>query len=429
MNRTPPHDVEAEAIILGSIMVNPTLKPRVAKILSPKDFYATANSHIFSAMLSLTGQGCEPSMVKDALERNGRWDTCGGADYLYRLVEPIVTTSGVDYYCQRVKDMSQRRRVINAANQMSNCAWDMTRDLTEVISTAKEALRHVEPEHGQEVQDSHNLMVTVFNEIEERSKSGSKAIGTLCGYESIDSRMMGFEPKTTSYIIGRPSMGKTALACNMADYMAHHGNGAVLFYSLEMSAQAIGRRLLSAKSGVYLSRIRSGDVEDSQWPDLIEGADYWQRGAMKVVDKSKYRQIENLVAMAESVAVEHKLSAIYVDHIQLMYSGRRHQNRNLELGDVSKRLRDIAKDLDVPVIILCQLSRSPENRPEHNRMPQLSDMRDSGELEQDADVVLGVYRQTRESPTLEVGCLKGRDVGTWKIDLRFNRFTQRIMEG
>lgn len=425
--RTLPQDLEAEQIILGSILINPKIKAKVAKTLAPHDFYRDAHGHIFEAMLSLNGN-CEPAMVKDVLDRKGLFEKCGGAEYLFALVEPIVTTAGVDHYCQLVKEMSTRRRIIQAASAMADLAWDRTRELDEITSSAKEALRTIEPDHGQDYRESVELVKTVFNEIELRAREGQKRVGVLCGYECIDSRMQGFEPQTTTYIIGRPSMGKTALACNMAEYMAHHESGTVLFFSLEMSGAAITRRRLAAISGVYLSRIRAGNIEDSQWRDLIEGNEYLFRGALDLVEKSKFRQIENLCSLAESHGVEKKLTAIFVDHIQQCYSQKRFQNRNLELGYISKRLKDLAKDLNVPVIILSQLSRAPENRPEHNRMPQLNDMRDSGELEQDADVVMGVYRATRESHVLEVGCLKGRDVGTWKVDLNFDRYTQRIME-
>lgn len=426
--RVPPQDIEAEQIILGSLMVNPNLKTKVAKILIPHDFYREAHGHIFEAMLSLDGQGCEPQMIKEALDQKGFFEKCGGTDYLFQLVEPIITTAGIDHYCQLVKEMSTRRRIIQAAAQMADMAWDKTREIDEILSVTKQSIRTVEPDHGQEYQDSQELVRAVFKEVEDRAQNGKRQVGILCGYDCIDSRMMGFEPQTTTYIIGRPSMGKTALACNIAEYMAHHESRTVLFFSLEMSGAAITRRRLAARSGVYLSRIRSGDIEDSQWRDLIEGADYCQRGAIMMVSKSKYRQIENLCSLAESIAVDHKITAIFIDHIQKTYSSKKFQNRNLELGHVSSRLVDLGKDLNVPMIILSQLSRAPENRPEHNRMPQLQDMRDSGELEQDADVVMGVYRQTRESHILEIGCLKGRDVGTWKIDLKFDRFTQRIME-
>lgn len=200
----------------------------------------------------------------------------------------------------------------------------------------------------------------------------------------------------------------------------------MIFFSLEMSAEAITRRRLAAESGIFLSRIRAGHLEEYQWPMLISALNALSNRPLMVVDHPKYKIIENLTAMAESIAMDNQVSAVFVDHIQLMRSLQKFNTRHLEISFISNELKAIAKNLDIPVIALSQLNRGIELR--KNQKPRLADMKESGDLEQDADVVIGLYRETKDSELLELAGLKGRDVGIWKGCLRFDRFTQKIFE-
>jgi replicative DNA helicase len=216
------------------------------------------------------------------------------------------------------------------------------------------------------------------------------------------------------------------LALAIGERIATRKGGTVLLFSLEMSAEAIMRRRLAAESGVFLSRIRAGDIADGQWGLLLDASNRLADRPFRVIDAPRYRYVERLVAMAETVAMEKDLSVIIIDHIQEIKSIKKTQNRNLELGEIARSIKYLGRDLNVPTVVLSQLSRTTEGRTSPH--PRLSDMRDSGELEQIADGVIGVYRATKETEVLELGGLKGRDTGTWKTNLRFDRFTQRISE-
>ena len=268
----------------------------------------------------------------------------------------------------------------------------------------------------------------LIEKIEERAKSGNRFVGVKTGFQNIDIYMNGLEPKTTNYLIARPSMGKTALALNISDFVALNYPGKVIFFSLESGDKALTRRRLSAHSGIFLSRLRTGDVREDQWPDLIESANALSENNLIIIDRPRYKTIENLIALSESLAMESPLSLIVIDHIQRMRARKRFNNRHLELSFISEEISSLAKDLDIPILILCQLSRKVEDRAKHNQQPRLSDMKESGDLEQNADSVWGLYRKDKEDEYAHIEGLKGRDTGTWKTWLRFDRYIQKFYD-
>jgi replicative DNA helicase len=425
--KVPPQDIEIEQAILGACMIWPDARMKVKAHLTPQDFYREAHAAIFDAMCSMKGE-CDANLIKVELEKKGLLENIGGVEYLVNLVEQTITKAGLDHYCQVILDCSTRRRIIQAGTIMAEKGFERFTETAEIISAAKESIRGLNAHEEKAYREGVELMKAVYNEIERKVESQNRMVGISWGIDKLDEVTGGAEPKTLTYICGRPSMGKTALALHMADHMASLKQGPVLYFSHEMGAEALTRRRIASNSGVYLSRIRSGSIEPGQWDWLIRAFNELSDRQFVIVDHSRFKDIGALVALTETLAMERKPAAVYVDHIQLMRARGRWTGRHPEISFISAHLKELAKDLSIPVIALCQLSRDLEKRPVAKQRPILPDLKESGDLEQDGDVIMGIYRKTKESREMELGGMKGRDIGTWAIDLIFDRFTQRIME-
>jgi replicative DNA helicase len=393
----------------------------VKKTLSPEDFFRPEHRYIAEGIYAVGG---EPILVEEYLTRKNLLHKAGGRENLNTLWQTITTSAGIEHFARILKELSNRRKIIRIAQNAIDQAHVQDNDLNTVFSTLKSELRAIETEQPQNCHDSKSSILAAFKEIEVRSKSNFPFVGVKTGFENIDNQLHGLEPQTTIYTIARPSIGKTALGLNIAENVALAGQAKVLYFALESNHVALSRRRLACRSGIFLTRLRTGNIEDSQWQDLIDAANVLTKSNLIIIDKPRYKAIENLAALSESLAEEHPLGLIIIDHIQRCRSTKRLQNRHLELSHVSEELSSIAKELNVPIIIMCQLSRAVEHR--RNQKPRLADMKESGDLEANADVVLSLYRETMESEILEVECLKGRDTGTWRTTLRFNRYTQKI---
>jgi replicative DNA helicase len=418
METVVPFSQEAEASILGGLFLNPSGLPAVKSQLAPEDFYLTANMELYKAMLAV---GSDVVMLADHLRLKGTLDLVGGVDGIGSIISGVATSAGMDRYVKIVKEASQKRHIINVCSDVIESIGQQSIDDT--LSDLKVLIRSNVGDDSTE-KDAGTLLSEVYTEIERRNADKDFECGIPTGISAIDEKLSGLEAKTLTYLIARPSVGKTALAIAMAENMAKLNRGKVLFFSLEMGDRQIMRRLLASESNVFLSRIRHGDIEDGQWDQLVKSADQLKAADLLILDSSKYKTIETLISKAEAVAIDSQISCVYVDHIQLMRSKQKFSSRHLEISFISDSLKSLAKDLDIPVVGLCQLNRGVEKRAV--KRPELSDMKESGDLEQDADNVIGIYRETKESETMELGGLKGRDTGTWQCEVTFDRYTQRI---
>lgn len=418
-----PHNIEAEQALLGAMFVNENVKPRAKNALEPDNFYKEAHSHIFRALLE---KKSDIVIVCQALSEEGLLEKVGGQEYVASLAEHCSTSAHIDHYIRIIKELCERRQIIELCQICSEQAYLQHAEPDEILSEMKKGIKTIQTDKKPDYRDNVELVGSVFKDIERRMNEGNKALGPLSGFKDLDNLIGGFEPKTLTYIIGRPSMGKTALGLNIADFMAKNYEGKIPFFSLEMGDEALTRRRLSAWSKVYLSRIRHGNIEDSQWPDLIGAANDLSQSNLIIIDSPKFKVINKLVSMAETLAMEFPLTALFVDHIQLMRCQKRPTSRHLEISHISNELKALSKDLNIPVIALCQLRRDVESR--KDKRPQLQDMKESGDLEQDADIVLGIYRADQKEPETEIGLLKGRDIGTGKINLFFDRYIQKFSE-
>lgn len=421
ISKVPPHNLDVEQVILGAMLINPDCIIQAKSFLDDDDFYRDSHVLIFKAILEV---GNDVRLIAHRLEEKKQLEQAGGKEYIGKLVDSISTSKSFKYHAEILKDLSCRRKVIHTCMVAQDQSYDLSVEVNDTFSTIKTGIKEIQGEQKIEYRNNKELVGAVFKDIEQRVNDNKHHVGILSGFKAIDSHLNGFEPKTLTYIIGRPSMGKTALGLGIGGNMALANQGLVLFFSLEMGDEQITRRRLSAESEIHLSHIRAGYIQESQWPNLIEAVDKVSENNILVIDRAKYKTFENLIPIAETLAHEHKIACIFVDHIQLMNSRKNFNNRHLEISYISNGLKSLAKDLNIPLIVLCQLRRDVESR--RNKRPQLSDMKESGDLEQDADIVIGIYREEKDSDIMEIAGIKGRDVGTWQDKLLFNRFIQKI---
>jgi len=421
-----PHSTETESALIGSLLINPDCRAEVSIQVPKEAFYSEAHSQIYEAILE--SNGGDAISVINLLGRKGVLAKVGGADYVASMAMNVWTSVGVKYYSEELTALHKQRLLIAACNRVISKAKDGAMP-DEMLAVLRADLRAIDVQGDPaESPNYRDTLKAVMSDIEDRMENGNRNVGILTGYETIDGKLMGMEPKTLTYLIGRPSMGKTALALNIADNMAASDNGLILFFSLEMSSEALARRTLAAESKVFLSRIRAGDFETGQLDHLLNAVGRLYDRDIYVLDHPTWKTIEMMVPLAEKICGEKKVAAIFVDHLQLMKSSRRFNNRHLEISHISNELKSMSKTLDVPVIALSQLSRKMEDRTPPLNKPQLSDMKESGDLEQDADIVIAVHRKDKEDVEMHLAGLKGRDTGTWRGKLHFNRFTQKISD-
>jgi replicative DNA helicase len=362
-----PYSLEAEISLLGGCFLNSTVFARAKANLTYKDFYLERHQQIFRSMCKV---GVDVVSIVEDLKKRGMIERIGGVDTITEIIASPLTSAGSQHQIDVIRDSAIRRRIIQECSNIVSEAH--SKDLCELASNLKALSRSLVVDSSD--MGDRDILMDVFQEIEDKSKSGNHKIGLETRIAEIDRNIGGLEPKSLTYLIGRPSMGKTALAIAIAENIALYEQGLVVFFSLEMGDRQIVRRRLAAKSNVFLSRLRHGDIQDSQWDQLVNALNELSKSKMLIVDSPKYKTIENLVALAESIAVDKKISSVFVDHIQLMKSNKKFTSRHLEISHVSNSLKDLAKELNIPVIGLCQLNREVEKRP--NKRPQLFDLKE-----------------------------------------------------
>lgn len=301
ISKIPPHSVEVEHVTLGAMLINPDCIIKAKSVLNADDFYRESHSLIFKAILEVGIN--DVKLIAHRLEQNKELEKVGGIAYITELADSTSTSAAFDHHVEILKDLSRRRKVIYACMTAGEQSYDLSVELNDTLSTLKTDIRGVQADGRCEYRDNKELVQAVFKDIEDRVNNDRHHVGILSGFKGIDIHLNGFEPKTLTYIIGRPSMGKTALGVNIADNMALANQGLVLFFSLEMGDEQITRRRLSAKSKIHLSHIRAGYIQDSQWPDLVEAADKVAENNILVIDRAKYKTFENLAAIVETLAL------------------------------------------------------------------------------------------------------------------------------
>lgn len=395
--RTLPHNLDAEQSVLGAILLDNTAINPAGETLTPADFYGEAHRVVFEAMVALADDNSpiDAVTVAERLERAGQLARAGGLGYLSTLMDGLPRALNVAHYARIVKDKSSLRDLISSANTIITSAISGGEETDDIIDDAERRIFEIAEDKVKRgflsIRDLAGETTTQLEELYERSDF---VTGVSTGFKRLDNYTAGLQAGDLIIIAGRPSMGKTALALNIAQHVALRNDGSVGIFSLEMSTQQLVRRMISSEAQVDNQKINTGYLSKDELNVLVNTLELLASKKIFVDDAANPSLLE-MRSKARRLKAEHGLDLLIIDYLQLM-SLDRFENRNLEIGAISRALKGLAKELEVPVIALSQLSRAPEARSRHR--PQLSDLRESGNLEQDADVVSFIYREEVYSP-------------------------------
>ena len=391
--KLPPHDIDAEEAAIGSLLIDGQAVYKISTFLKQQDFYSERNSLIYGACLSLYqhDEAINQITVAQEMDRQGKLETCGGAAYLSHLISICPTSLDIEHYAQIVYRLSVMRNLIRAADQISSIGFEADPDLDSSFSQAEDVLFRVR--HGQSPRDFVHIRQVLDQYFEAADTAGhtqGKSSFVLSGFTGLDEFLGGLQPSDLIIVAGRPSLGKSSLALNITRNATLSQDSHVAFFSLEMSRESLMLRLLSSESGINLRRVRLGQhLSDEEERRIMEATGTLSEASIYIDDTPQLRVIE-MRSKARRLHYEHGIDLIIVDYLQLMQGENRVENRVQEISLVSRSLKALARELNVPVIAVSQLSRAVEWRASHE--PQLSDLRESGSIEQDADVVLFIYR-------------------------------------
>ena len=393
LDKTIPANPEAEEAILGSLLIDPDAVIKVASFLEADDFYREKNGWIYQAILDLHERR-EPAdfvTLVDELERRNILQEVGGAAYITALINSVPSAVYVEHYGHIVERTAVLRRLIGAAGQIAALAYEDSDDVDETVDRAEQLIFGVsERRVRRDLTPVSKIMHNVVDRIDFLHRHQGDVLGVPTGFTKLDKLLGGFQRSDLVILAARPSVGKTSLALNFALNAARRFRKVIGFFSLEMSAEQIVQRLLSMETGIDQQRLRMGEIKEDEWDMLMRAAAELSETMLYIDDTPAMSAIE-LRTKARRLQAEHGLDLVVVDYLQLMRGDTRSENRVQEISYISRSLKSLARELEAPLIALSQLSRAVEQRTDHK--PQLSDLRESGALEQDADVVMFIYRE------------------------------------
>jgi replicative DNA helicase len=429
----PPHNLEAEQSMLGSLLIDRDAIIRVASMVKADDFYSAANGSIFQAILDLYNRREPTDLVTltDELARRDRLEQVGGVAYLSTLLTIVPTSVHVEYYGRIVERTSTLRRLINAGTSIVSIGYNEDGDLEEALDRAERALFDVSQRRTtRDFQTIAEVLDRFFDQIDYLQQHRGEVVGVGSGYSDLDTMTGGLQRSDLIIIGARPSVGKSAFMLGIAHGAAVLHAKSVGYFSLEMSAEQLVQRLLSTETGVDSHRLRLGQIDDNEW-DRISRAFGRLAEAKIYIDDSAGLSLMDLRSKARRLQAEHGLDVLIIDYLQLM-QGRRSENRVQEISEISRGLKGLARELNIPVIAAAQLSRSVETRAD--KRPMLSDLRESGSIEQDADIVMFIHREEVYNPEserkgiAEIIIAKHRNGPVGSINLRFFDRTARFAD-
>ena len=401
VDRPLPHNLEAERAVLGAVLLNAEAIHQAVDFIRETDFFRDAHRRIFARMLDLMerGQAIDFITIKDELGRTGDLDQVGGPAYIASLVDGLPHGVNIADYARIVKEKASLRSLIQSANRVLASAYQAEEDAEAIVDEAeREIFAIAEGTIHKGFVSMRELAHASFAVVEQAHARKQLVTGVPTGFLELDEILAGLQPSDLVIVAARPAMGKTSLVLNIAEHVGTKANMTVGFFSLEMSKEQLFLRLLMSEAGIDGHRLRTGFLGERDFPKLTQAMETLSRARIFIDDSAAIGVLE-MRAKARRLKAEHGLDLIVVDYIQLMQGRGRFENRVTEVASISRALKGLAKELSVPVVALSQLSRAPENRP--NKRPQLSDLRESGALEQDADVVLMIYREDMYEPTEE----------------------------
>jgi len=433
VERLPPHNLEAEQSVLGSLLIDRDAIIKIAAFVKPEDFYQSANGVIYQAVLDLYNRR-EPTdfiTLSDELERREQTDRVGGIAYLSSLLNAVPTAVHVEYYGRIVERTATLRRLIDAGTEIVSIGYRDGIDTEDALDAAERTIFTVsEKRQTKDFQSISEVLDRFFDQIDYMQQHRGDVVGVATDFSDLDQLTGGLQKSDLVILAARPSMGKTAFALGMAYGAAIKHGKTVGVFSLEMSAEQLVQRLLSMETGVDSHRLRLGQIDDGEW-DRISRAFGRLAEANIFIDDSAGAGVMDVRSKSRRLQAEHGLDLVVVDYLQLM-SGRRTDNRVQEISEISRGLKGLARELNVPVVALSQLSRAVETRADHR--PMLSDLRESGSIEQDADIVMFIYREEKyeedseKKGIAEIIVAKHRNGPVGSINLRFFDRTARFAD-
>jgi len=400
--RIPPHSLEAEEAVLGAVMLDANAIPKVIEILHDAHFYSAANQKIYRAVLELFNRNVTADLitVTDWLKQNKVLDEIGGAEYLSNLVANVLTTANVEHHARVVLDKAIKRDIIHVSMELLKSGFEDTQAAAELVDFAQNSVFQIK-ESGLRKEPVHiRTYLTSILEMAEARRGQRMITGLETGYYTLDEVTSGFQKGDFIVVAGRPSMGKTAFVLNIASFAAIKNNVSIGIFSLEMSGEALVQRLLCSEAEVNLRNLRRGMLSNQDWVNLATAAGNLDKAPI-FIDDSASLSILELKAKARRLKADSNIQIIIVDYLQLLDGPKtfRAASRQQEISDISRALKGLAKELDCPLVVVSQLSRMPEHR--DDRRPRLADLRESGAIEQDADVVIFIYRDEVYNPESE----------------------------
>jgi len=425
LDRMPPHNIEAEQAVLGAVFLEKEALITAMEIVRPEDFYRTAHQRIFQCMIDLLERGEPIDLVTVTAElQNRKWlEEVGGVSYLTDLANAVPTAANVEYYARIVEEKALLRRLIRVATQIASTGYGETEDVGEILSQAERNILEISQRRsrGQFVSIKDVLLET-YEKIEFLATHRGEVTGVASGYPDLDRMTSGFQPSDLIIVAARPSVGKTAFALNIAQNVGIRGETVAIF-SLEMSAQQLVTRMLCAEGNLEAHKLRTGYLEEEDWERLTMAISTLAKAPI-FIDDTPGITVTEIRSKLRRLKAERGLSLVVIDYLQLIQGRSRYaENRQQEISEISRSLKGIARELHVPVIALSQLSRAVEQR--QDKRPILSDIRESGSIEQDADIVAFLYRddyydpETDRKNIVEVIIAKQRNGPTGKVELVF----------
>lgn len=423
--RVPPNNIEAEQSVIGAMLLEKEAISAASEILVAEDFYKEAHKLIFEAILDLYEKDEPVDLVTivDILRGKGILETVGGITYLTNLAASVPTTANIKYYAKIVEEKSTLRKLIKSSSKIMEKSYEASEEVPAILDEAEKEIFDISQKAMvHDFEPISKILEKGFNEIEKMYLNKGSLTGVPTGFFDLDSKTSGFQRGDLVLIAARPSMGKTAFALNVAQYAALRNSNSVAVFSLEMSKEQLVYRMLCAEANVDMLKLRTGNLDDDDWVRLAKSAGPLA-SAKVFIDDTPGISVTEMRSKCRRLKIEHGLDMIVVDYLQLIQGRSKSENRQQEVSDISRSLKTLAKEIEAPVIALSQLSRAPEARADHR--PMLSDLRESGSIEQDADVVCFLYRdeyynkESDKKNIAEVIIAKQRNGPTGTVELAF----------
>lgn len=395
IKRVMPHDEEAENSVIGAMLIDNEAIMIASEMISGEDFYQKQIGMVFDTMVGLYNEGkpVEPVILHTSLKEKGMPEEACGIEQILRWMNQAITSANIKYYARIVEEKAVARRLIRLNEEIANICYAGSQSVADTLAKAEEQVFALAQRGGgSEFVPIRQVVINVMKKVDAASRARGRVTGLETGFLDLDYKTSGLQPSDLVLIAARPSMGKTAFVLNLAQHMAFKRDLAVAIFSLEMSKEQLVNRMLSLESHVDAQKIRTGRLTDEEWMNLVEGSANIANSRL-IIDDTPGITLPVLRSRCRKLKMEHDIRIVIIDYLQLMSGDNKYSNasRQQEISDISRGLKALARELNVPVVALSQLSRAVEQRPDHR--PMLSDLRESGAIEQDADVVMFLYRE------------------------------------